>query len=147
MISTQLVPWIDQQFRTSSDASKRLIAGVDEAGFASLEIGLRYPHIFGGIISHSIFPLTGGDQDLLKLIDESAKSNQQFYLDWGTYDARRKADGLDVPGFTKTASDRLKSKGQNVYSHESHDGSPVSFIGQRTIVALQTLLKDEAASK
>jgi enterochelin esterase-like enzyme len=147
MIATQLVPWIDQQFRTSSDTSKRIILGVDEAGFASLEIGLRHPQIFGGIISHSIFALTGGDQELLKLIDQSGKSNQRFYLDWGTYDARRQADGLDVSGFTKAVRDRLKSNGQNVYSHESHDGSPVSLIGPRTISALQTLLRDQSSSK
>jgi outer membrane protein assembly factor BamB len=43
MIANQLVPMIDKQFRTMTQPASRVILGVDEAGFAAVEIGLRFP--------------------------------------------------------------------------------------------------------
>ena len=141
MIATQLVPWIDGQFRTINEPAQRMILGADEAGFAAVEIGLRNPQIFGGIVAHSIFPLTGGDQELLALIDRTSKTDQRFYIDWGRYDPRRKVDGLDVPGFSRTTSERLKTRGQTVSSKEWNDGSLISLLGPRAVLAIQTLMK------
>jgi outer membrane protein assembly factor BamB/enterochelin esterase-like enzyme len=141
MIANQLIPMIDKQFRTITDRVSRVILGVDEGGFAAVEIGLRYPEIFGGVIAHSIFPLTGGDKELLALVDASVNKGQRFYVDWGRYDPRRKSDGLDVPGFTRAVHDHLLAKGQNVSGQEWNEGSALAFLGSRSILGLQSIIK------
>ncbi len=140
MIVNQLIPLIDKEFRTVAMQASRVILGVDEAGFAAVEIGLRYPETFGGIVAHSIFSLTGGDKELLALVDGSPSKGQHFYLDWARYDPRRKADGLDVPGYTRAVRDHLIAKGHKVSGQEWNDGSALAFLGPRSILALQTLL-------
>jgi enterochelin esterase-like enzyme len=132
---------IDKQFRTIPEQGSRLILGVDEGGFAAVEIGLRYPEIFGGVVAHSIFPLTGGDKELLALADASINKGQRFYIDWGRYDPRRKSDGLDVPGFTRAVHDHLIAKGQNVSGQEWSEGSALLFLGTRSIHGLQSVIK------
>jgi hypothetical protein len=141
MIANQLIPLIDKQFRTISNPASRVILGVDEAGFAAVEIGLRYPEIFGGVVAHSIFSLTGGDKELLALVDGSVNKGQHFYIDWGRYDPRRSSDGLDVPGFTRAVRDHLVAKGQNVSGQEWNEGSALAFLGPRSILGIQSIIK------
>lgn len=142
MIANQLIPMIDKQFRTMTQPASRVILGVDEAGFAAVEIGLRYPQVFGGVVAHSIFPLTGGDKELLALADASVNKGQRFYIDWGRYDPRRKSDGLDVPGFTRAVHDHLVARNQNVSGQEWNEGSALAFLGTRSILGLQSIIKN-----
>jgi enterochelin esterase-like enzyme len=139
MIANQLVPKIDGQFRTITEPAKRIILGTDEGGYAAVEIGLRNPHAFGGIVAHSIFSMTGGDQELLALIDHSPKNNQRFYVDWGRYDPRRKVDSLDVAGFSRSVADRLKATGKNVQTHEWNEGSLIPSLGPRALLGIQRM--------
>lgn len=142
MIANQLIPMIDKQFRTMTQPASRVILGVDEAGFAAVEIGLRYPQVFGGVVAHSIFPLTGGDKELLALVDASVNKGQRFYIDWGRYDPRRMSDGLDVPGFTRAVHDHLVARNQNVSGQEWNEGSALAFLGTRSILGLQSIIKN-----
>lgn len=52
-----LVPEIDRRYRTRTDASGRMIAGVSMGGFGALRLGLKYPDQFSaiGALSPAIF--------------------------------------------------------------------------------------------
>lgn len=62
---TQLVPWIDQNFRTIQDRSQRAIAGLSMGGFGSLSYAARHPDLFGSAASFS------GAADLTNPADEA----------------------------------------------------------------------------
>jgi hypothetical protein len=145
MLIDQTVPLIDRRFRTTAEPAERILWGGDEAGFSAVETALRHPGIFGRAIAQSIFALTKGDDELLALVNETPRSAQRFYLDWGVYDPRRVSDGLDVPGFTKAVSDRLRVRGFDVTSREWNDGSAVPFWTERSVHALRLLLPRESA--
>ena len=140
MFATALVPWIDGQFRTSRRPEDRVVLGADEAGFAAVEIGLSYPNVFGNVAAQSLFPLSAGDQELLALIDRTPKTAQRFYVDWGRFDPRRRADRLDVPGFSARVRDRLAAKGFTVEGREWNDGSTVNYWSARAVGAVRWLL-------
>ena len=140
MMAERLVPWIDGQFRTRTTPADRVLLGGDEAGFAAVEIGLRYPQVFGRIAGQSLFPLSSGDAELMALIDRTAKTGQRYYVDWGRYDPRRPSDKLDVRDFSSRVHARLKSHGFDVAGHEWNDGSTVLFWSARAVGAVRDLL-------
>jgi outer membrane protein assembly factor BamB/enterochelin esterase-like enzyme len=140
MLAERLVPWIDGQFRTRADAPARVLVGADEGGFAAVEVGLRYPRVFGRIAAQSLFPLSAGADELLALIDGSPTSDQRFSIDWGRYDPRRPADRLDVPGFSAQVRDRLAARGYVVVGRGWNDGSLVPLWSARVVIALRALL-------
>jgi enterochelin esterase family protein len=140
MFGERLVPWIDGQFRTLGAAAERLLVGADEAGFAAAEIALRYPAVFGNAVAQSLFPLSGGDVELLNLIDAATRRETRFHVDWGAYDPRRTKDKLDVPGFSRRVKDRLEARGFAVTGGATNDGSTVVFWAARAARAIGTLL-------
>jgi outer membrane protein assembly factor BamB/enterochelin esterase-like enzyme len=140
MLAERLVPWIDGQFRTRAEPASRVLLGADEAGFAAVEVGLRYPKVFGHIAAQSLFPLSAGDDELLALVDRTPASAQRFSIDWGRYDPRRATDRLDVPGFSARVRERLAARGYQVVGEAWNDGSLVPLWSARAVIALRALL-------
>ena len=139
MLESQVVPLVDGQFRTLADPRQRVVLGADEGGFGAVEAVLRLPGVFGNAVAHSVFPLSKGGDELLALVDRSAKTTQRFYVDWGRYDPHRRADLLDVPGFSKALHARLAARGSLVGGREWADGSTLPFWIERSLEALRTL--------
>jgi enterochelin esterase-like enzyme len=52
-INFELVPLIDQQFRTKAEANHRGCFGKSSGGYGALALAMSYPKIWGGIASHS----------------------------------------------------------------------------------------------
>ena len=50
---SQLLPWVDQNFRTSTERSQRSIAGLSMGGFGALSYASRHPDLFGSVASFS----------------------------------------------------------------------------------------------
>lgn len=137
MLEADLVPLIDQRFRTLADPRQRAVVGADEAGFAAVETALRLPRLFANAVAHSVFPLSKGGDELLELVDRAPKQGQRFYVDWGRYDPHRAADLLDVAGFSKTLHARLAARGFLVSGREWADGSALPFWVERAIEGLR----------
>jgi putative tributyrin esterase len=49
----ELVPWVDQNFRTNSTRDARGIAGDSMGGYGSLHLGMRHPDLFGSVSAQS----------------------------------------------------------------------------------------------
>lgn len=49
----EIVPLIDQKYRTRAEAGYRAVAGKSSGGYAVLVQGMRHPDVFGAIASHS----------------------------------------------------------------------------------------------
>ena len=51
MVIEDLIPYIDENFRTIPDARYRMTAGCSMGGYGSMAIGLRNPDYFSGVVS------------------------------------------------------------------------------------------------
>ncbi len=49
----EIVPFIDENFKTLSKASSRCIIGKSSGGYGSMWLAMRYPEIFGLMVTHS----------------------------------------------------------------------------------------------
>lgn len=65
----QLLPWVDQNFRTDTERSQRAIAGLSMGGFGALSYASRHPDLFGSVASFS------GAADLTNPQDEAEPSS------------------------------------------------------------------------
>jgi enterochelin esterase-like enzyme len=87
ILSEQLVPWIDQNFRTCAERDCRAIGGLSRGGAWALHTGFDYWDVFGSIGAHSTPPFTGDDYWLpIWLGDIPPGQIPRLYLDAGDKD-------------------------------------------------------------
>jgi pimeloyl-ACP methyl ester carboxylesterase len=74
----ELIPYIDQEFRTVASPDGRFVMGHSSGGWSSLWLQVEYPDIFGGVWSTSPDPVDFRDY---QQIDLYAKPAQNMYVD------------------------------------------------------------------
>jgi S-formylglutathione hydrolase FrmB len=55
-LTTEFIPWIEAQYRTDARASGRFLQGHSSGGWATLQLQIDYPRVFGGTWSTSPDP-------------------------------------------------------------------------------------------
>jgi enterochelin esterase-like enzyme len=121
MLVNELLPAVDQEYRTWREPEGRAIGGISRGGVWSLEIGLSYPDLFGIVGGHSPalavnHPLPAYDPFLLA---ENGAPGQRLYLDAGDADWTRAA--------TIRLRDLLLEKGADV-TYQVHEGAHVDRL-------------------
>jgi len=81
-IVDELMPVMDQKYRTSKDPQKRTTLGASSGGNISLYIGMKHPEVFGKIAAQS----SSVENIVSDTYQNSAKMNLELYLDIGSYD-------------------------------------------------------------
>jgi enterochelin esterase-like enzyme len=81
-LATELVPYIDAQYRTVGSQSGRAIGGISQGGGIAASTALRYPDLFGavGALSAAFRGASTGT-------GPSARSATHFYVSCGTADS------------------------------------------------------------
>jgi enterochelin esterase family protein len=49
----ELVPWVDDHYRTMAKAKHRAVTGKSSGGYGALVLGMKHPDVFGLVASHS----------------------------------------------------------------------------------------------
>ena len=88
MLAEELVPYIDQNYRTEARVESRAIMGPSEGGFIALYSAFKHPGTFGIVGAQSTFLRSGPGETLRNLVETGQKLPVRFYLDWGKYDER-----------------------------------------------------------
>ena len=83
MFMTELVPWIDQEYRTMPEAEHRAISGVSLGGLTSLLFTFNKPGTFKNCGAFSPAIQFG---DLIQSYTEVADQGTRIYMDAGTYE-------------------------------------------------------------
>ncbi len=86
----ELVPYIDENYRTIKEANSRLVIGDSYGGNISALIAFRHPELFGNCGLHS-GAFQPNNYEVYNLWVNSDKIDVNFYSVWGTY------EGLDNP--------------------------------------------------
>ena len=88
-IVDELLPTVDNLFRTDPRPEMRAIGGISRGGVWSLEIGFRHPGLFNIVGGHSpCLNLNGAppEFDPLKMTDKPTLKTQRIFLDAGDMD-------------------------------------------------------------
>ena len=88
MLAEELVPYVDQNYRTQASFESRAIMGPSQGGFISLYSAFKHPGLFGFVGGQSTFLRHEQGKELRNLVETAGKLAIRFYLDWGKYDER-----------------------------------------------------------
>lgn len=126
----ELIPRIDEMFRTVSDPRARMVGGHSSGGWSSLWLQVRYPDTFGGVWSTSPDPVDFRDYQQTNLYSNPPESIY-FFEDEEKKPLARRGETPIVwyPDFAKM-DDCLKRGGQlrsfeAVFSPRGDDGEPL----------------------
>ncbi len=81
-IVDDIIPWVDNRFRTKTEPENRLVLGASNGGNISLWIGMKHPEIFGKIAAYSSNVI----DEISTTFAEGPILNLDLYIDIGTYD-------------------------------------------------------------
>lgn len=100
----ELVPWVDEHYRTIGTPESTVVMGSSLGGVVSLHLAWRHPHVFGGAACLS--STFGFADDLLQRVSSDAKRPIRVYLDSGwphdNYEATRSMrNALSSRGFVE----------------------------------------------
>lgn len=141
MVTAELVPHIDRDYRTKAEANQRLVMGGDEGGFAAIYSAFKHPGVFGLIAGQSSHLHSAEGDELRGMVKSSEKLPVRFYLDWGKYDYRSKTGDYSWPDNNRNFVKILKDKGYDVYSLEVNEGFGWTSWRTRTDKVLMTFFK------
>jgi enterochelin esterase family protein len=96
-LAKELVPWTQKNYHTTLDAARTIVAGSSYGGLAAVFAALRYPNVFGNVVSLSGSfwwkPKNETEPEwLTKQVAASAKLPLRFYLEVGLMEGTPQID-------------------------------------------------------
>lgn len=89
VVATELIPWIDVQYCTWSDAAHRAIGGLSRGGYWAYYIAFRFPELFSRVGGHSPYfyaPMNATSANPVNLLDAAGIETLSMYFDYGVND-------------------------------------------------------------
>ena len=122
LIVEELVPHLDQRYRTIARPEARAIMGTFRGAVAALYTALRHPQVFGKVAAQSpLLYWEPGGSDVLALVRDQEQQPVRFYVDWNRYDFD--SGIIDIREDSREVAELLRDKGYAVAGGEA----PESF--------------------
>ena len=107
MLVKELVPFIDEHYRTIQESESRMNFGTSFSGYISLLTTIQHSNIFSRVSCQSSVYWAGEREKRIKdLIAQTSTKSIEIYMDWGRYDLKRK--DMDVKG--------IRERNQQIYN-------------------------------
>ena len=133
----ELIPWVRANYNVTHDPSQTVVGGFSAGGLAACYMALRYPNIFGNVLSQSGAVWWSPEQgiDNRDPINEpnwtarqflaSPKLAVKFYIEAGAFETDHDGTGADILEASRHLRDVLLAKGYEVHYRQfvgGHDG-------------------------
>ena len=143
----QIVPRIDELYRTRTDRDSRASIGMGWPGFVATSIAFGNPEIFGAIGVQSMYMLTEQMNTVEKAIGKQNADtlSMRIYLEWGRWDLISPHEEMNMRASSQWAWEMLKSKGWDPLGGEVWDSTDFASWGNRTDVMLEQLFPLDGA--
>ncbi|HET6372369.1 MAG TPA: PQQ-binding-like beta-propeller repeat protein [Candidatus Polarisedimenticolia bacterium] len=125
MVVTDLVPKIDETYRTVRQPWARASAGAGGGANEALACVLKHPDVFQRLGSQSAFVLARSDYE--GQIPAADKQPLVVFLRWGTYDIRSSREAWDTARGNRELWTLMRDKGHTPSGGESPEGTGWSF--------------------
>jgi enterochelin esterase-like enzyme len=119
-LTDELLPWVREQYRITTDPARTIVAGQSHGGQAAAFAGLRRPDVFGNVISQSGSFWWSPDDDhehewLTRQYAASERRPVRFYMDTGLLErGPAPGDGPSLLVANRHFRTILRSKGYEV---------------------------------
>lgn len=133
----ELIPWVRARYNVTHDSTQTVVGGFSAGGLAACYTALRYPNIFGNVLSQSGAVYWSPEQGIedrnpihetnwtARQFITSPKLAVKFYIEAGVFEADRNGRGGDILEASRQLRDVLLAKGYEVHYHQfvgGHDG-------------------------
>lgn len=122
MFAEQIVPMIDERYRTLAEADQRASVGPFFGAYAALYTTLSKPEVVGKVGLQSAFLLTRQEQSVYALMGKAEDLPLTIYLDWGRFDLRAEREGWSLVKSNRRLLDELSDRGYRPAGGEVQDG-------------------------
>ncbi len=139
MMATELIPYIDANFRTISSREARANIGSGFAGFNAVFCGFANPELIGKIGTESAFMFGSMKNQLMPLIKTEKEQPLHFFLEWGKYDLRNPDEAWDLGQTNRDFVKLLRERGFKPSGGELHDGTGWSSWRNRSQAMFSSL--------
>lgn len=147
MIATELIPFIDTEYRTIRAPHARACIATGPAGVEPFSCVFKNPELFGKVAAQSAFAFETATKGLDKLFQAAAGKPIRIYMDWGTYDLRSPLESWNIAEGNRKLLHMLKKNGFAVTGGPVHDGTGWSSWRNRTDDVFQTLFPIESPGR
>lgn len=121
-LAEELVPQIDERYRTLAQRDARTSVGMGFAAFGAMGAALRQPETFGRVAVESLFMLTAQRDELTGMAKALEGPKPEIFLGWGRYDLHSTAEGWDMREANAQLAQDLRAAGYTVETHQTPDG-------------------------
>ena len=128
----EVVPFIDETYRTIDSPIARANIGTSGSGVAALVNTLQNPDLFGKVATQSVGLITIFENMIYPLLDDLGDQPPVVYMDWGTYDMFNPHENWDIPQANRKLAAAFADKGIEVAGGEVHQGAGWSNWRNRT---------------
>jgi len=141
VIVEQIIPAIDERYRTLQDREQRANIGMGWPGFEAALTTFSNPDLFGILGVQSFFALDEHMKMLRTAIGEAEASTLplRIYLEWGRWDLISPHEEMNMRASSQLAWDLLTEKGWEPTGGEVWDSTDWASWHNRTGVMLETL--------
>jgi len=122
MLADEIVPFIDEHYRTIATPESRAVMGAVRLGMISAYTALSRPDVFGMSAVHSMYLPSGVGDQVIELIEAGEGKSVRFHLDWNQYELALASADFDLGRDSERLWDALKSNGFKVAGGKANDG-------------------------
>ena len=147
MINEELIPLVDETYRTVTEASGRAHVGMGPAAFTALFCALKQPGVADLAASQSSFLFGPSMGQMREILADQEPRDMTIYLDWSRYDLRNPQEAWDLGQMNRDLAALLEEHGLETLGGEGNYGIGWSSWRNRTgdlFMALFPLSGDSA---
>jgi outer membrane protein assembly factor BamB len=123
MLVEELLPALEEKYRTIREASGRAIMGAGSGALVSATTALEHPGVFGKVGLYSLYmPEPQATTLLEKLEGVKPDGAGEFTLLWNRYELNRQDWGIDLKQHSGRMIEALKARGIGVSAEEMPNG-------------------------
>lgn len=139
IFAEEIVPFIDDTYRTKPTAKSRANLGAFYGGFMAFYTTFKNPEMFGKLGMQTPYWDPDEEKKHGTLISGSSIQMLDIYLDWGKYDLRNALEGWDMGKYVQSFAHILREKGFDFQGGEVNEGFGGTSWSNRTDKVFETL--------
>ena len=135
----ELLPSVDENFRTIKEAESRASVGQGFGGFFAFMAALGQPGVIGKIATQGAFFFEFAWGPVQGMLRNAEEQPLDIYIDWGRYDLTSPVENWSLREVNRKAVEELRERGYEPTGGEANDGSGWPSWRNRTADLLQAM--------